>query len=93
MKISAAPGIYLCTPIVEEVTINLGKSSDKKLIKGKIIDLGLDRMHDSGGKMTATYKKGDVIYFLNYEASYDNFEEDGQKYFVVLFNDVRAKIE
>lgn len=93
MKIHAAPGIYLVEEIKEPSTINLGTPSDRKILKGKIIDVGENRDHDQGGKMLATYKPGDVIRFLNYQENYDYFEEDNKKIFVVLFNDVRAKYD
>lgn len=92
-KITAAPGIYIALPIEEKSQINLGKPKDKKLLKGKIIHVGADRDHDSGGRMEATFKEGDVIYFISYAEAYDWFEEDGQKYYAVLFHDARAKIE
>lgn len=96
-NLTAAPGIYLVIPTEEKSPINLGKSSDKKLLKGKIFSVGSDRDHDSGGKMVATYEEGDVVYFLNYEAAYDNFEERINdkltKIYCVLFHDVRAKVE
>lgn len=96
-KISAAPGIYLILPLDEKSSVNLGKSSDKKLLKGKIVSVGDNRDHDQGGKMIATYKVGDIVFFLNYEANYDNFEAeiDGKttKIYCTLFNDCRAQIK
>lgn len=90
---TAAPGIYLVEEIKEQSSVNLGKPHDRKLLKGKIISVGEDRFHDAGGKMISTFKVGDVIRFLNYQESYDNFEEDGKRIYTVLFNDVRAKYE
>ena len=93
MKIKAASGIYIAVPIEEKSQVNLGKIEEKKLLKGKIIDVGNDRDHDSGGKMIADFKVGDVIYFISYSESYDWFIEDGQKYYCILFHDCRAKVE
>lgn len=93
MTITAAPGIYLVKEIKEESAINLGTPKDRKILKGIIISVGENRDHDSGGKMVATYVEGDIIRFLNYEESYDWFEEGGQKIHCVLFNDCRAKVE
>jgi co-chaperonin GroES (HSP10) len=98
MNITAAPGIYLVEPFTEETTVNTGKESEKKLLKGTIVAVGADREHDSGGKMTAVYKKGDVIRFLNYQEAYDHFKEKDAEgkyhtYYVVLFNDVRCKYD
>ena len=93
MKIHAASGIYIAIPIEEKSQVNLGKVEEKKLLKGKIIDVGNDRDHDSGGKMVADFKVGDVIYFISYSESYDWFEEEGQRYYTILMHDARAKIE
>ena len=95
--ITAAPGIYLAIPIEEKVTINLGKSPEKKLLKGKIISVGANRDHDKGGKLISTYKKGDIVYFISYAENYDWFEEkiDGvlTKIYAVIFNDCRALVK
>lgn len=95
MKIKAAPGIYLIQEIKEESSIVLGKPKDRKILKGIIIDVGENRDHDQGGKMIATFKKGDTIRFLNYVENYDFFEEmdengKTQRYYCVLFHDARA---
>ena len=91
-SIKAASGIYIAIPIEEKSQVNLGKVEEKKLLKGKIIDIGEDRQHDNGGMMKADFKVGDTIYFISYSESYDWFEEDGQKYYCILFHDARAKI-
>lgn len=98
MKITAAPGIYLVEQIKDDTSVNTGKPTEKKLLKGKIVDVGANRDHDSGGKLIATYKVGDVIRFLNYQEDYDHFEEKDENgkyhtYYVVLFNDTRCKYE
>ena len=90
--LTAASGIYICLPVEEKSSINLGKAADKKLVKGKIVSVGKNRQHDSSGEMVAEYKVGDIIYFISYESAYDWFEEKGQKYYCVLFHDTRAKI-
>jgi len=98
MHITAAPGIYLVEEIKEQTTINTGKPTEKKLLKGKIVSVGENRDHDSGGKMVATFKEGDIIRFLNYQEAYDHFDEKDEEgvyhtYYVVLFNDTRCKYE
>ena len=93
MKITAASGIYIAIPVEEKSQVNLGKVEEKKLLKGKIISVGADRQHDSGGMMKADYKVGDVIYFISYSEAYDWFEEDGKRYYTIIFHDARGKIE
>lgn len=95
MKLVAAPGIYLVEEIKDNSSVNTGKPTEKKLLKGKILSVGENRDHDSGGKMVATFKVGDVIRFLNYQQDYDHFEEKDENgkyhtYYVVLFNDTRV---
>jgi co-chaperonin GroES (HSP10) len=90
MSIKAAPGIYLIQEIKEKNLVNTGTPKDKKILKGTIIDVGPNRDHDSGGKLISTFKVGDVVWFLNYQESYDWFEDGNVKYYCVLFNDTRA---
>lgn len=93
MTIKAAPGIYLIEEIKEKTELNLGTPKDRKILKGKIIDVGENRDHDQGGKMIATFKIGDTVCFISYAENYDWFEENGKKLYAVLFHDTRAKIE
>lgn len=93
MTIKADPGIYLIELFDKETKVNLGNTKEKQVLKGKIIDVGLDRDHDQGGKLTAARKAGEVVWFFSYVNGADFFEEGGKKYYTVLFNDARAHIE
>ena len=93
MIIKADPGIYLVELIEPETRVNLGPQKEKQILKGKILDVGPNRTHDSGGKLESARKAGDVIWFFSYVTGADFFEEGGKKYYTVLFNDARAHIE
>jgi co-chaperonin GroES (HSP10) len=91
-SIKAAPGIYLIKLIdtLSKSTVNIGDTKQKNIIKGEIIDVGLNRSHDNGGEMIATLKKGTLVWFLSFVDNADWFEEDKEKYYSVLFHDIRA---
>lgn len=91
-SIKAAPGIYLIRLIENQSTnkVNIGDPKQKNIIKGEIIDVGLNRDNDNGGEMVATLKKGTIVWFLSFVDNADWFEEDKEKYYTVLFSDIRA---
>lgn len=89
--IKADAGTYLVEKIEEDQNLT-GAAKNKNILKGRILDIGGNRDHDHGGKLIATRKVGDIIWFLHYEQDYDWFKENGRKYFVVLFNDCRAYV-
>lgn len=92
-KLHAAPGIYLVSLIEDKSKVNFGQTAEKQILKGKIIDVGDDRDHDDGGKMVATLQVGDIVWFFSYVGGADYFEENKEKYYTILFHDVRAYIE
>ncbi|HEX9059118.1 MAG TPA: hypothetical protein VF941_02970 [Clostridia bacterium] len=93
MKITAAPGIYLIKRIEENNPINVGASKNRNILFGEIIAVGENRTHDQGGKLEATYKVGDKIWFLSILDGADVFRYERKDYYTVLFNDARAKLD
>lgn len=91
--IKADPGIYLVELIKETSPVITGDSSQKQVLKGRILDVGPNRSHDDGGKLESFRKVGDIIWFFSYVQGADNFEHEGKKYYTVLFNDARAHLE
>lgn len=95
--IKAAPGIYLVELIEENAAVNVGDEKAKEVLKGRILDVGENRKHDQGGDLTATFKKGDTIWFFSYVNGADYFEHKyggkKKKYYTVIFNDCRAYIK
>jgi co-chaperonin GroES (HSP10) len=91
-SIKAAPGIYLIELLEDETAVNLGKTKEKQILKGRILDVGENRTHDQGGELKATFKNGDTVWFYSYVNGADFFVEKRIKYFTVIFNDCRAYI-
>lgn len=93
LSIKAAPGIYLISLIEEKSKVNFGQTTEKQILKGKIIDVGENRDHDDGGKMIATLQKGDIVWFFSYVQGADYLEIDKVRYYCTLFHDIRAYAE
>lgn len=92
--IKADPGIYLVEIIKDKSSVNLGTQKKRRILKGKILDVGSDRSHDQGGDLKAERKVGDIIWFFSYtDEDADSFEHEGETYHTVIFNDTRAHIE
>lgn len=94
LTIKADPGVYLVQLIKEESVVNTGAPKKRRVLKGKIIDVGPDRDHDQGGTLKSARKIGDIIWFFSYtDEDADSFEANGKVYHTVIFNDTRAHIE
>lgn len=97
MKINAAPGIAVITPIEEKASEII--TTDKKqgrIQKGKILSMGRNVITDANALLEASFygKEGDIVYFLSYyeEGGYDYATVNGEKYYFVKWQDFRGVI-
>ena len=94
MKYKCAPGIVLVEPIVSSSKIIINEKKDSKIVKGKVLAIGMQYTTLANAVLKPEWycKIGDTVWFLTYNEMNDQFEEDGKKYFVVRFEDIRLVI-
>jgi|GEM_PF-6110247 len=95
-KYIASPGIALIQPLAEKnTTLILTNLKEGRIIRGKIIDMGLDDTNNYGGKIEAKNygRNGDIVWFLSYyqEGGYDKVKLDGVEHYLVKWGDFRLQ--
>lgn len=88
------PGIVIIKPLEEKANLIITNQTQTRLLKGKVIAIGIDLTTDQGAILHQTkyIDTGDIVYFLSYEGNYDNFIENNEKYYAVKFQDLRCRI-
>ncbi len=93
-SITPAPGIILIEPLEhQEQSLTLGENRSY-INKGKIIAVGAPLPTLMNTTIPSPVKEGQICWFYGHDVDgpYDNFTEDGKKYYCVKFDDVRATL-
>lgn len=96
MAIHPSPGILLIEPLDTKTNAILtGNKQFQRNKKGKIIAKGKNLVTDFGALIEIDWygKVGDIVYFLSYEEGYDQIDENGKKYYLVKYQDLRGIVE
>lgn len=88
-------GYCLIEPIEAEKKtaggLYLPETSEDKPMKGKVLEVGSEHLHESGKYISCPVKKGDVAYYKKWTNQEVEFE--GKQYLLVAFNELLAILE
>ena len=94
-KLQPTPGyVLVCPKETEKKTasgIVLPDSHEEKPQKGKVLAVGSDQIAESGTKISAPCKKGDVVVYKEWGGN--EYKEGDEEYLFIKFEDILAVVK
>ncbi|MDD3531745.1 MAG: co-chaperone GroES [Candidatus Shapirobacteria bacterium] len=94
VKLQPTPGYVLVFPKESEKKtasgIVLPDSHEEKPQKGEVLAVGADQVSESGVKISAPCKKGDVIVYKEWGGN--EYKEGDEEYLFIKFEDILAVV-
>ena len=65
MNITATPDTVIIEPLEDKATIVTGDQDKGRILRGKVLSIGLSLPTPSGATITPNFKRGSIVYFLS----------------------------